>query len=407
MDRRFRTERELNRRTFLQGGFATIGGFLGLSLLPGCGGGTGGGPPPTGLNIGNLGPLGAPDANGVMLPAGFTSRIVARSGFAPVGSSPTLWHAAPDGGACFATGGGGWIYVSNSEIATNGGGAGALRFDSAGVVVDCYPILSGTSRNCAGGKMPWGVWLSCEESGDSGLVYECDPTGVAAAIARPALGSFNHEAAAWEATEGRLYLTEDRTDGRLYRFTPSSFVSPGVPDFVSGALEVAQVTPGPEGAVTWLTVPDPDGSPTLTRLQVAASTPFNGGEGIIARSGIVYFATKGDNRIWSYNVATGALIILYDDSTSPTPILTGVDNVELSSEGDVLVAEDGGDMQIVAITPAGAVVLLLQLAGHSASEITGPAFDPGGRRLYFSSQRGTTGASADGVTFEVSWPPIV
>ena len=64
-------------------------------------------------------------------------------------------------------------------------------------------------------------------------------------------------------------------------------------------------------------------------------------------------------------------------------------------------------MQLVAITPAGAVVPMLQLVGHSSSEITGPAFDPGGGRLYFSSQRGTTGNSADGVTFEITGPFIL
>ena len=58
-----------------------------------------------------------------MLPAGFTSRIVARSGQPVAGYA---WHSAPDGGACFADGTG-WIYVSNSEI-NPGGGASALRF---------------------------------------------------------------------------------------------------------------------------------------------------------------------------------------------------------------------------------------------------------------------------------------
>lgn len=84
-----------------------------------------------------------------------------------------------------------------------------------------------------------------------------------------------------------------------------------------------------------------------------------------------------------------------------------MDNIEISADGDLLVAEDGGDMQIVAITPSGSVVPVLQLVGHSSSEVTGPAFDPGRMRLYFSSQRGTTGSSSNGVTFEVTGPFIV
>ena len=47
-------------------------------------------------------PLEAPDANGLMLPPGFTSRVVATS-TQEVGKSGYKWHAYPDGGALFAT----------------------------------------------------------------------------------------------------------------------------------------------------------------------------------------------------------------------------------------------------------------------------------------------------------------
>ena len=65
-------------------------------------------------------------------------------------------------------------------------------------------------------------------------------------------------------------------------------------------------------------------------------------------------------------------------------------------------AEDGGDLQIVAITADRQLVPVVQLTGHDDSEMTGPAFDPTGTRLYFSSQRGPTGRWQDGITFEVS-----
>src|SRR4051812_19852923 len=83
---------------------------------------------------GPYGPLLAADANGIMLPAGFTSRIVARSG-QPVGTTGYSWHAAPDGGATFPATAGGWTYVSNSEVAGGGGGASALHLDATGTVV--------------------------------------------------------------------------------------------------------------------------------------------------------------------------------------------------------------------------------------------------------------------------------
>jgi len=85
-------------------------------------------------------------------------------------------------------------------------------------------------------------------------------------------------------------------------------------------------------------------------------------------------------------------------------VLTGVDNITSNKSGELLIAEDGGDLQIVVITKSGETKPLLQLIGHNRSEITGPAFSPGGSRLYFSSQRGKTGRSEDGITFEISGP---
>lgn len=346
-------------------------------------------------NIPNLGPLNPPDANGVRLPDGFTSRIVARSGESPTGSS-FVWHGAPDGGAVFPTGDGGWIYVSNAEL-NGSGGASALVFSSTGEVIDAYSILTGTSRNCAGGPTPWGTWLSCEEVG-SGQVYECDPFGVEAAVAHPALGIFKHEAAAIDPDNEHVYLTEDESDGRLYRFTPAAY-----PDLSAGTMEVLQVLNGAEGATQWLPLPDPLATSTDTRLQVPQSTAFAGGEGIWFHDGVVYFSTKGDNHVWAYETATGNLSIIY----SGGGILSGVDNVVVSAGGDVLVAEDGGDLEIVAVTPSGALVSVMQLVGHGSSEITGPDFDPSRQRLYFSSQRGTTGSSYAGVTFEITGPFFV
>ena len=120
----------------------------------------------------------------------------------------------------------------------------------------------------------------------------------------------------------------------------------------------------------------------------------------------IYFATKGDNKIWCYDVKTQNLIVLYDHSTHPNPILSGVDNIVFSSSGDLFVAEDGGNMQIVAIDSDGSLVPILQIMGQDESEITGPAFDPSNERLYFSSQRGKSGSASDGVTYEVKGPFI-
>ncbi|MBQ15428.1 MAG: translocation protein TolB [Gammaproteobacteria bacterium] len=350
------------------------------------------------FSLNNIGDLLPPDENGIMLPPGFRSRVVARSGEPPIGSPGYTWHSAPDGGACFATDDGGWIYVSNSEIRSNGGGVGALRFAANGDLVDAYSILKNTSINCAGGATPWQTWLSCEEF-TVGQVYECDPFGVKPAIVRPALGSFRHEAVAVDTLNDCLYLTEDAPDGGLYRFRPQNTL----PDLTAGVLEIASVTEtNGSSYVGWHVVPDPLARTTFTRRQVAESYPFRGAEGIVMHDNKAYFSTKRDNRVWCYDTASNQIEVIYDVETSSNPILSGVDNVTITPAGDVLVAEDRGNMQLIVLTPDDQVIPLLQIVGHEQSEICGPAFDPSHQRLYLSSQRGSLGVSAGGMTFEIT-----
>lgn len=344
-----------------------------------------------------------PDANGVRLPAGFSSRIVARSGASPVRGVAYAWHAAPDGGATYATPDGGWVYACNSEVGSQGGGVGALRFDAEGNAVDAYSILSGTSTNCAGGQTPWNTWLSCEEH-DQGLVWECDPFEPGQGIARPALGTFAHEAACVDAANEYVYLTEDKGDSCFYRMKPDSY-----PDLSSGRLEVAIAgSRGIDGTqtVTWVEVPNPNPGPddTPTRNQVEGALRFVRGEGMYFHAGVVYFTTTGDNRVWAYRTQDATLRIFYDAAAIVDAPLHDPDNLVVDAGGFVYVAEDSDDLQIVLIDPEGRPQPFLQLVGHDDSEVAGPAFSPDGTRLYFSSQRGTTGESADGITFEVSGP---
>lgn len=379
-------ERRTLLRTAVVGGSAVLGGALWRGAAHAAPAQPGSGP---------YGALGAPDA-GIRLPAGFTSRVIARSGQKVAGTSYT-WHNAPDGGACYADGTG-WIYVSNSEINPSGG-ASAVKFSSTGTITSAYRVLSGTRQNCAGGRTPWNTWLSCEEV-DRGYVYETDPWGVKAAVRRDAMGRFKHEAAAADPVREAVYLTEDVSDGCFYRFRPTTWG-----DLSAGTLEVLVAGSGTSGPVTWAKVPDPSGA-TATRYQVSGAKRFNGGEGCYYADDTCWFTTKGDNRVWQYDAAARTIELAYDDSlvTSGTAPLTGVDNVTGSSSGDLFVAEDGGTMEICVITPSDVIAPFLRVEGQSGSEITGPAFSPDGTRLYFSSQRGTSGSSSGGITYEVRGP---
>lgn len=337
----------------------------------------------------------APDADGMRVHPAFSSRVIATTGEAVPGTD-YVWHNWPDGGACFPLDDGGWSYVSNSEwfIAAEAG-ASFVRFDADAQVVDAGRILGDTLVNCAGGATPWGTWLSCEEY-PTGGVWECDPLGASPAVKRPDMGLFSHEAAACDAVDEVIYLTEDRPDGGLYRFVPDVWE-----DLSSGRLDI--LTRPASGELTWVAVPDPSGAGTETRYQVPDTVPFAGGEGIdITPETVggrqVVFVTKRDNRVWGYRPVQNTLEVIYDAAVNVNGVLSGVDNVETSSEGVIFVAEDGGDMQIVLVRADGSTFPVIQLTGVDGSEITGPAFDPSGTRLYFSSQRNP------GRTYEVRGP---
>jgi uncharacterized protein len=389
----------LSRRSFLRNGLVGAGAlsfgttFWRNALAAG---------PTTRVGVGPYGALQAPDANGMMLPPGFTSRVIARANL-PVGATGYVFPIFPDGSATYEAPDGGWILAVNSEVPAVGGASG-IRFDKDGAVTSAYRILDKTSTNCAGGPTPWGTWLSCEEV-DAGLVWECDPTGAKPAMARPALGAFKHEAACVDPAREQLYLSEDQGDGGLYRFTPDSY-----PDLSKGVLEVAAA--GESGKVVWKTVPDPAGAAAPTRKQVPEMIRFKRGEGIWFDSGLVYLATTSDETIHTYDTATQTLEVLYRaDDVADAP-LRGVDNIHVSRSGDLFVAEDSytndpDAMDVCLITPDREVSRFLKLTGPEhflpepgQSETVGLTFDPSGKRLYFGSQRG----AGFGIVYEVTGP---
>jgi secreted PhoX family phosphatase len=392
-----------DRRTFLRTGALAAGA---LALGPGFWRDAFAAEPAT-PGAGPYGPLQPADANGVELPAGFRSRIVARANL-PVENTTYVWHQFPDGQATYATPDGGWILVSNSEIPDvfpGQGGASAIRFDAEGEVVDAYRILRGTTNNCSGGPTPWGTWLSCEET-DRGLVWECDPLGAKPQKAHPPMGAFDHEAACVDPQRRRVYLSEDQSSGGFYRYTPRRW-----PDLSAGRLEIAERRA--DGTVAWHRVPDPAATTVQCRDQVPAATRFKRGEGLWFDSSVVYLATTGDNTVWAYDAGAETMEKLYDgDALGDAAPLLNVDNVTVERRsGDLYVCEDPGEIGMGIITPDRVAARFLRVSGPGhrvpegppedvQNEITGAVFDPSGTRLYFAAQR----SFVFGVIFEITGP---
>ncbi|WP_419928965.1 alkaline phosphatase PhoX [Candidatus Poriferisocius sp.] len=401
----------MDRREFLRAAVVATGGAVTVPLV-GSAVGAQPGPGPYGSLDGI-----EPDENGILLPPGFTSRIVAMAG-EPVGKSEYRWLVYPDGAAVFDDGEGGWYHTVNSEVFLSGfAGVSAIHYGPDGEILDAYRLLGESNANCGGGPTPWGTFLSGEEDFSGyGVIWECDPTGATPSMSRPAMGIFTHEAAAVDHDRQQVYMTEDQYDGLFYRFTPSNY-----PDLSEGLLEAARVEE--DGSVTWIEIPDPSASETLTRHQLPdEATAFLGGEGIWYHDDVVFWSTKFDNIIHAINTAEQTYSRIYeadpDMVADGTAILSGVDNLTVDGgSGDVYVAEDGGNMEIVIITPEGEVAPFLRVVDQDGSEITGPVFNPRRDRLYFSSQRGPAPNNAEdvmpesvikgnhtGITYEVTGP---
>jgi secreted PhoX family phosphatase len=357
------------------------------------------------------GPYGAllptADANGLFLPAGFTSRVVGVSGQAVTGTAYT-WHGSPDGGATFAHPDGSWTYACNSEQTP--GGVGSITFAPNGDITGARRILDGTRNNCAGGPSTWGTWMSCEEV-STGWIYDCEPLGTpATAVRLDALGQRAHEACAVDPIGKWIYTTEDTGTSRFYRFSPNEWVG-DKPNFAAGGVlqalnaNLAAAVTGPT-PVNWVTVSD------LTRGYTGAdSSSFARGEGCWIHGQTVYFCTTSDSRVWAVNGVNQTIEVVYIGGTGS---LQDADNITVHKQStDIYVAEDAGNMELVIIgdNVSGvreiAPFLRFDTPLGNGSEVTGPAFSPDGKRLYVSSQRGRVGSpggNGSGVTYEITGP---
>ena len=300
----------------------------------------------------------------VALSTGLVAKAIAIAG-SPVnllggGQSAENFHTRPDGAAVFPDECGGWAYVSNSEEGSSSvdtGGVGAIYFNAMGEVTGYKMIQKNTRRNCSGGKTWWGTWVTCEECGSTGGVFEVHPKGHPngdATLKRKTLlgrrngrSGGNYEGVAYynpAPTDSNIrpafYLTEDATSGPLERFRPSNAVlaeSIATNDFYKLLHDDPDGTATTDylNLITWETDDNHlshygtfDWSPDYTVGASNANSYFQKCEGIDVRNGMLYMTCKTNKQFFILDLEAGTYVESHTDGRT-----TDINGTDISISG--------------------------------------------------------------------------
>lgn len=410
-----------------------------------------------------------PDPDGIIqVPDGFSYTVVSRQGEAM--SDGLRVPGAHDGMAAFAGNDGRIVLISNHELdalwADDGpfdenfhelpesfkarvydrgadrtpgiGGTTTTIYNPATRETERqFLSLSGTLVNCAGGKTPWGSWLSCEEVFENpgeavneaqakfrrdqrhGYVFEVPASATGLVEARPLqdMGRYLHEAAAVHESTGIVYLTEDQWHSLFYRFIPN------VPGRLheGGRLQALAISEQPAKEThnwetqdirlnaslptQWIDLENVDPDEDDLRLRGAAmgAAMFARGEGLtVAGDRFAFTCTIGGparlGQVFTYTpspfegtareqTAPGSLTLIAEANESS--ILKNGDNLTIAPWGDLLLCEDTvqevGNCAVVGIRPDGSQYLVANNT-YSTSELAGVCFSPDGKILFVNIQ---------------------
>ena len=306
-----------------------------------------------------------------------------------------------------------------------------------------YLSLTGTVRNCSGGRTPWNSWITCEETPfkmneedgnlekDHGYNFEIPASGKIGMIDPvpiKAMGRFVHESVAVHPTLGIVYQTEDEGDALIYRYLPNAYG-----DLHKGGrlqclvlnewksadtrnwkdLKTQRFPQKKSFDVSWIDLEDIENPNNDLRLRgfKNGAAIFASGEGMSYGKDEVFFTAssggvEGNGQIFRYVPSKyegqpqekdhpGKRELFLESKSIDT--FQFCDNLTVAPWGDVIICEDNVDARIIGITPRGESYVIAKNIGYRESEFAGPVFSPSGKTLFVNIQ-------SPGLTLAITGP---